>query len=30
MEWRVKNSVHLVQQMFKQYFYMPYHAHNNE
>ena len=30
MEWRVRKSVHLVEQMFKQDLYVPYHAHNDE
>ena len=30
MEWRVRKSVHLVEQMFKQDLYVPYHAHNDK
>ena len=30
MEWREREGVHLVQQMFKQDLHVPYHAHNDE
>ena len=30
MEWRERECVHLVQQMFKQDLHVPYHAHNDE
>ena len=30
MEWREREWVHLVQQMFKQDLHVPYHAHNDE
>ena len=30
MEWRERKSVYLVQQMFKQDLYVPYHTYNDE